>query len=68
MKNENELTPEDIERLKKELARQDASQRQAALKTKSSFMKFLERLGLRILAEKIIHYLDDIWDILVTLF
>ena len=56
------LTDEEIERIVRKLAEEDREEQEVALKSKSSLMKFLESVGLAVIAEKIGKIIAKVWD------
>ena len=59
------LTDEEIERIVRKLAEEDREEQEMVLKSKSSLMKFLESVGLAVIAEKIGKIIAKVWDKLI---
>ena len=59
------LTDEEIERIVRKLAEEDREEQEVVLKSKSSLMKFLESVGLAVIAEKIGKIIAKVWDKLI---
>lgn len=63
----DELTEDDILFAGEELSKASKEAREAALASQNGFVRFLEALGLRVLAEKIAELIGPMWDALVEI-